>query len=74
MEKGGLELLLRLLQEKPALQQRDTQKVACERVLQKSAIALTRLSCLEDVARTIVKLGGKWFHHQSSSGPEDKCS
>ncbi|XP_014668973.1 PREDICTED: protein inscuteable homolog [Priapulus caudatus] len=58
VEKGGLELLMQLLQERPGVQQRATQKVACERVLQKSAIALTRLSCMEEIAAEIVQLTG----------------
>ncbi|XP_064628598.1 protein inscuteable homolog isoform X2 [Lineus longissimus] len=58
MESNGFELLLQFLQESPLNYKTNSEISACERVQQKSAIALTRLSRDPDHAWIIVKCQG----------------
>lgn len=58
LEAGGLVLLLCFLQVRPSLVMRDAEVAACERVQQKSAIALSRLCSDPAVAKQVMSLEG----------------
>ena len=58
VDNHGVELLVHFLHERPADAGTDAELAACERVQQKSAIAITRLSKDKSVADTVVQLGG----------------
>ncbi|XP_013413958.1 protein inscuteable homolog isoform X1 [Lingula anatina] len=57
-ENNGMELLLHFLHQRPSPQAAEAERSACERVHQKAAIALTRLSKDAENAHIIVELGG----------------
>lgn len=58
INSGGLDLCLQLLQERPLTYKSSSEVAACERVQQKSAIALTRLCREEEIAQIIVEMEG----------------
>lgn len=58
LQPGGLVLLLCFLQVRPSLVQRDAEIAACERVQQKSAIALSRLCTDAVVAKQVMDVQG----------------
>jgi len=58
IDNHGVELLVHFLHERPCEAGTEAELAACERVQQKSAIAITRLSKEKDVADTIVQLDG----------------
>lgn len=60
LQNGGIVLLLCYLQERPTVVYRKAELAACERVQQKSAIALARLCSEQDAASNISKLQGKF--------------
>lgn len=59
IDNGGIVLLLCYLQERPTVVYSKAELAACERVQQKSAIAIARLSSEQDAAESISKLQGK---------------
>ncbi|XP_033739941.1 protein inscuteable homolog [Pecten maximus] len=58
INSGGLDLCLQLLQERPLAYKSPSEIAACERVQQKSAIALARLCREEEIAQIIVEMEG----------------
>ena len=68
VENDGLSLLVAFLNIRPTAKLTEAELAACERVHQKSAIALTRLAKDADNAAAIVSKGGQCsFHHSSRS-------
>ncbi|XP_067139380.1 protein inscuteable homolog [Centruroides vittatus] len=57
-DTGGVVLLLCFLQLRPSLMHSKAEKSACERILQKSAIAISRLSSYKDISSIIIEMQG----------------
>lgn len=64
----GIELLLSFLHEGPTPRSSEAELSACERVQQKAAIALTRLSRDAQNARTVVQQHGQCLRHHLYCG------
>ena len=59
---NAIELLIRFLHNRPsAYKCSSTQLAACERVQQKTAVALNRLARNPDIAQIIVECGGRYI-------------
>ncbi len=59
VDNHGVELLVRFLYESQPQFGSEAELAACERLLQKSAIALTRLCRQEDVCQIAIDIQGK---------------
>ena len=62
IKNGGLELLVQFLNQRSPRIATEAEQAACERVQQKAAIALARLSRDEETAQHIINLKGTHKH------------
>jgi hypothetical protein len=62
IQQGGVELLVRFLYERPLYLAGSAEVLACERVQQKAAIALSRLCRNGDHSESVIYKKGQFFY------------